>query len=89
MMNPGIHFINYRQDLSQADLAPLMSTLLGLEWPVNSVGVLPGILPPTDPNSPEGGFVSLDEEGIALAAEVNAKVILEQFRVKEGVSFPS
>ncbi|KAF5352092.1 hypothetical protein D9758_009433 [Tetrapyrgos nigripes] len=66
----------YRQDLSQADLAPLMSTLLGLEWPVNSVGVLPGIQASTK------GFLDLSDEEMARAAEVNAKMILEHYCVK-------
>ncbi|KAF8518146.1 Phosphatidylinositolglycan class N-domain-containing protein [Hysterangium stoloniferum] len=67
------------QDVSQADIAPLMTTLIGRPFPVNSVGVLPdvygeGIL------SPAGG-----EEARARAAVVNAKVILEQYRVKHTI----
>ncbi|KAJ7664945.1 Phosphatidylinositolglycan class N-domain-containing protein [Mycena rosella] len=67
-----------RRDVEQADLAPLMAALVGIGWPVNSVGVLPDV----DPTRP--GYL-LPREGdktLAKAAEVNAKMIIEQYRVK-------
>ena len=39
-----------RAEVHQADLAPLMSTLLGVNIPVNSVGVLPVDLIDMHPN---------------------------------------
>uniref|UniRef100_D8QID5 GPI ethanolamine phosphate transferase 1 n=1 Tax=Schizophyllum commune (strain H4-8 / FGSC 9210) TaxID=578458 RepID=D8QID5_SCHCM len=67
----------YRRDIEQADIASLMSTLLGAEWPVNSVGILPevdalrpGFLQPRD-----------GEKTLAEAALVNAKMLLEQYRI--------
>ncbi|KAI0290310.1 PigN-domain-containing protein [Russula brevipes] len=67
-----------RRDVEQADVAALMSALLGTHWPVNSVGVLPDVDPQKD------GFLAMrggQKEG-AEAAVVNAKVILEHYRVK-------
>ncbi|KAL5038050.1 Glycosyl phosphatidyl inositol anchor synthesis, variant 2 [Batrachochytrium dendrobatidis] len=59
-----------RNDVLQADIAPLMSTLLGISFPVNSVGVLP--------------IVYLDGTDMfkAKAAFGNAKGILSQYIVK-------
>ncbi|KAF8345663.1 Phosphatidylinositolglycan class N-domain-containing protein [Amanita rubescens] len=68
-----------RRDVEQADIASLMSTLVGSNWPVNSVGVLPDV----DPSRP--GYLDpevFDDETVARAALVNAKVILEHYRVK-------
>lgn len=72
----------YRQDVHQADIAPLMSALIGQDWPANSVGVLPDV----------GGVGYLDfgeenERRKAEGAFVNAKVILEHYRVKNSKSF--
>ncbi|KAI0043261.1 alkaline phosphatase-like protein [Auriscalpium vulgare] len=66
-----------RRDVEQGDIAALMSALLGADWPVNSVGVLPDV----DPTKP--GYLTTDgEEDTAQAALVNARVILEHYRVK-------
>lgn len=61
-----------RVDVAQADVAALMAYLVGLEFPVNSVGELPL------------QYVNSDPETQALAAWTNAKQILEMYRVKEG-----
>ncbi|KAF6755115.1 GPI ethanolamine phosphate transferase 1 [Ephemerocybe angulata] len=68
----------YRRDVEQADIASVMAALIGIEWPVNSVGVLPDV----DPSRPGYLDPATGEEGISRAALVNAKVILEQYRVK-------
>ncbi|GJJ13022.1 hypothetical protein Clacol_007271 [Clathrus columnatus] len=65
------------QDVSQADIAPLMAALLGKSFPVNSVGVLPDIYS----SKPSLAFLK-NEEASIQASYVNAKVILEHYRVK-------
>ncbi|OAX38080.1 PigN-domain-containing protein [Rhizopogon vinicolor AM-OR11-026] len=67
-----------RRDIEQADLAPLMAALLGINYPVNSVGVLPDV----DPTRP--GYLLPREGGPALArlALANAESILEHYLVK-------
>ncbi|KAI0790171.1 PigN-domain-containing protein [Irpex lacteus] len=65
-----------RHDVEQADVAALMSALIGVEWPVNSVGVVPDV----DHTRP--GYLASSEKAQAEAALVNAKVILEHYRVK-------
>ncbi|KAK7748994.1 Glycosyl phosphatidyl inositol anchor synthesis [Cytospora paraplurivora] len=60
-----------RHDVSQADVAALMSHLVGLEYPANSVGELP--LP----------YLAGDISEKAEAFLVNAQGILEMYRVKE------
>jgi phosphatidylinositol glycan class N len=60
-----------RHDVAQADVATLMAYLTGLEYPVNSVGELP--LP----------FIDADDKEKAKAMLVNARQILEMYRVKE------
>ncbi|KAF8180205.1 Phosphatidylinositolglycan class N-domain-containing protein [Pholiota molesta] len=68
----------FRRDVEQADIASLMAALIGIDWPVNSVGVLPD----ADPTKP-GYLDSKNGDGaLARAALVNAQVILEQYRVK-------
>ncbi|KAF1809247.1 PigN-domain-containing protein [Eremomyces bilateralis CBS 781.70] len=60
-----------RHDVAQADVAALMTYLAGLEFPVNSVGELPL------------AYVSADAHKKASALLVNARAILEMYRVKE------
>ncbi|RDB20194.1 GPI ethanolamine phosphate transferase 1 [Hypsizygus marmoreus] len=68
----------FRRDIEQADVTSLMAALIGINWPVNSVGVLPDV----DPTCP--GFLSphLGDETLAQLALVNAKVILEHYNIK-------
>jgi len=61
-----------RVDVAQADVAALMAYLVGLNFPVNSVGELP--LEYLDAN------VSVKAE----ASLANARQILEMYKVKEG-----
>ncbi|KIK68278.1 hypothetical protein GYMLUDRAFT_35656 [Collybiopsis luxurians FD-317 M1] len=69
----------YRRDIEQADLASLIAALLGVDWPVNSVGVVP-----VDLLNPSGGEEGLKgEEWFKSRVKlVNAQVILEQYRIK-------
>ncbi|KAJ6611479.1 Phosphatidylinositolglycan class N-domain-containing protein [Mycena sp. CBHHK59/15] len=67
-----------RRDVEQADLAPLMAALIGIDWPVNSVGVLPDV----DPSRPGYLLPQHGDMTLAKAAQVNAKMIVEQYRVK-------
>ncbi|XP_076797819.1 GPI ethanolamine phosphate transferase 1 isoform X2 [Arvicanthis niloticus] len=59
-----------RQDINQADIAPLMASLIGVPFPLNSVGILPV------------GY--LNNTGLFKAESMltNAVQILEQFKVK-------
>ncbi|KAH9925611.1 alkaline phosphatase-like protein [Epithele typhae] len=67
-----------RHDVEQADVAALMSSLIGVNWPINSVGVLPDV----DPDRPGYLLPQEGEKTQAEAALINAKVILEHYRVK-------
>ncbi|XP_012629942.2 GPI ethanolamine phosphate transferase 1 isoform X1 [Microcebus murinus] len=59
-----------RRDVNQADIAPLMASLIGVPFPLNSVGILPvDYLNNTDLFKAESVFT-------------NAVQILEQFKVK-------
>ncbi|XP_043305677.1 GPI ethanolamine phosphate transferase 1-like isoform X2 [Cervus canadensis] len=59
-----------RQDINQADVAPLMAALIGVPFPLNSVGIIPvDILDTSDLFKAESMFA-------------NAVQILEQFKVK-------
>ncbi|CAI0646426.1 unnamed protein product [Colletotrichum noveboracense] len=60
-----------RHDVAQADVAALMAYLVGVEFPANSVGEIPL------------SYVSSSIEDKAEAALVNAREILEMYRVKE------
>lgn len=59
-----------RQDINQADVAPLMAALIGVPFPLNSVGIIPvDMLNTSDLFKAESMFT-------------NAVQILEQFKVK-------
>ena len=60
-----------RHDVQQADIAALMAYLAGLDFPVNSVGELPL------------SYLSGNLKEKAEAALMNAKGVLEMYRVKE------
>lgn len=60
-----------RHDVDQADVAALMAYLAGLEFPVNSVGALPL------------AYIAGDPQEKAEAVLVNARGILEMYRIKE------
>ncbi|EKV15930.1 GPI ethanolamine phosphate transferase 1 [Penicillium digitatum PHI26] len=60
-----------RHDVAQADVAALMAYLVGLDFPVNSVGQLPLDYLNASPNEK------------ALAALANTQAVLEMYNVKE------
>jgi phosphatidylinositol glycan class N len=60
-----------RHDVDQADIAALMAYLVGLDYPTNSVGVLPL------------SYLDKDAKAKAEALLANAKEILEMYHVKE------
>ena len=60
-----------RHDVAQADVAALMAYLTGLEFPVNSVGELPL------------SYLAANNKEKAEAALINAREVLEMYRVKE------
>ncbi|XP_039251345.2 GPI ethanolamine phosphate transferase 1-like [Styela clava] len=65
----GLNYLD-RHDVEQADVSALMSAVLGISFPVNSVGSLP--LP----------YLSGSAEHKTQLARMNAKQIAEQFAVK-------
>ncbi|XP_032816660.2 GPI ethanolamine phosphate transferase 1 isoform X1 [Petromyzon marinus] len=65
----GLGHLN-RMDVNQADVAPLMTSLLGIPFPLNSVGVLPL------------GYLNNSELFKAENIFANAQAILEQFQLK-------
>ncbi|KAH9856208.1 PigN-domain-containing protein [Lenzites betulinus] len=67
-----------RRDVEQADVAALMASVIGVNLPVNSVGVLPDV----DPTKPGYLLPREGEKTQAAAALVNAKAILEHYRIK-------
>ncbi|KAI4700846.1 Glycosyl phosphatidyl inositol anchor synthesis [Alternaria sp. BMP 2799] len=62
-----------RHDVDQADVAALMAYLVGLDFPTNSVGVLPL------------SYLDKDPKAKAEALLANAKEILEMYHVKEDI----
>ncbi|CAI7602042.1 unnamed protein product [Penicillium manginii] len=60
-----------RNDVEQADVAALMAYLVGVDYPVNSVGQLPL------------NYLDASPKEKALAALANTQGILEMYRVKE------
>ncbi|CAL5869453.1 uncharacterized protein PFLUO_LOCUS3682 [Penicillium psychrofluorescens] len=60
-----------RHDVAQADVAALMAYLVGLDYPVNSVGQLPL------------DYLDASPQEKAMAALANTRGVLEMYRVKE------
>ncbi|OJJ46484.1 hypothetical protein ASPZODRAFT_132554 [Penicilliopsis zonata CBS 506.65] len=60
-----------RHDVAQADVAALMAYLVGLDFPVNSVGRLPL------------EYIDASPREKALAAFANTQEVLEMYRIKE------
>ncbi|KAJ5631568.1 GPI ethanolamine phosphate transferase 1 [Penicillium longicatenatum] len=60
-----------RHDVAQADVAALMAYLVGVDYPVNSVGQLPL------------AYINGSPEEKALAALANTRGVLEMYQVKE------
>lgn len=61
----------HRHDVEQADVAALMAYLVGVDYPVNSVGQLPL------------DYLDASPKEKALAALANTQGVLEMYRVKE------
>ncbi|XP_068437324.1 GPI ethanolamine phosphate transferase 1 [Clinocottus analis] len=59
-----------RVDVNQADIAPLMASLIGVPFPVNSVGVLPLL------------YLNNSEHFKAESMYTNAIQVLEQYKIK-------
>ncbi|XP_068712395.1 GPI ethanolamine phosphate transferase 1-like [Montipora foliosa] len=61
----------HRNDVNQADIAPLMTSLIGVSFPLNSVGILPV------------AYLNNTEQYVAENLFMNAQQILAQYEVKE------
>ncbi|XP_021352719.1 GPI ethanolamine phosphate transferase 1-like [Mizuhopecten yessoensis] len=59
-----------RSDVQQADIAPLMAYLIGVPYPVNSVGVLPI------------DYLDCDDRQKSQSLYANARQILSQYQIK-------
>jgi phosphatidylinositol glycan class N len=62
-----------RKDVEQADIAPLMAALIGVNYPANNVGLLPL------------SYLDVSPEFAARSIRTNALQVLEQYRVKEDI----
>ncbi|KAL9658316.1 hypothetical protein ABK040_015636 [Willaertia magna] len=63
----------YRKDIKQADMATLMSAVLGLSFPLNNVGTLPL------------AYLNMNERFRTINLFINARQVIEQFIVKQNM----
>ncbi|XP_053401578.1 GPI ethanolamine phosphate transferase 1-like [Mercenaria mercenaria] len=59
-----------RTDVEQADIAPLMAALIGVNYPMNSVGILPY------------DYLDMPDSDLADVIYANTRQLLEQYQVK-------
>lgn len=66
----GIKTDSIQKDLSQVDIAPLISTLIGINIPINSIGKLPY------------SYLEVSDKTLADALVSNAEQMTEQYKLK-------
>ncbi|KAJ8971288.1 hypothetical protein NQ314_000765 [Rhamnusium bicolor] len=67
----GIRANNQRQDINQIDIAPLLSSLIGINIPINSLGIVPIT------------FLNLNEDELSNVLLSNTLQLLKIFNIKK------